>query len=260
MHNALIACVRFWEDQQRHRIRVGNLVGAIQRTGVEIPNTLNESLNRLKDSENAIQKLVITEFRKHPLAEYCKSIRGLGEHNAAVLLAMLDGDPYIAYPKYWQKTNSDQSSITKLIEDGTIFEDTMDFNKSSNRVLVRGEPFTRTPSQLWAYCGIGKPGKRTAGISQEEALAFGKPMLKSRMRLIAESFIKANNPTYRAIYDAERTKVESRKHEKPCPPCHAREGDPWKKGHQHAHALRIIAKRFLLDLWLQAKAINAMSI
>lgn len=260
MYNALIACVRFWEDQQRHRIRVGNLIGAIERTGVQIPNALSESLDRLKDSENAVQKLVLNEFRKHPLAEYCKSVRGLGEHNAAVLLAMLDGDPYIAHPKYWQKLSQDRNGIVNLVEDGTIFEDMNDLKKSATRILVHGEPFTRTPSQLWAYCGVGKPGRRTTGLSQEEALAFGKPMLKSRMRLIAESFIKANNPTYRAIYDTERTKVESRRHEKPCPPCHAKEGDPWKKGHQHAHALRIIAKRFLLDLWLQAKAINSVGV
>lgn len=272
--NALIACVRFWEDQQRHRIRVNNLISAIMRTGVTIPNQLKDSLDRLKESEDAVQKLVVKEFRKHPLASYCKNVRGLGEHNAAVLLAMLDGDPYVAYPKYWVKTDTknnetSNSSIADLHEfeeghsgvdnhasDALLIGDDREHVTPPKRVLQAGEPFVRTPIQLWAYCGIGKPGRRTANITQEEALSFGKPLLKCRMRLIAECLIKANNPTYRAIYDSEKVKVSTRNHADKCPQCKAKAGDPWRKGHQHAHALRVVAKRFLLDLWLQAKAIH----
>ena len=275
-HRGLIAAVRLWEDQQRHRIRIGNLVGAVERAGAAIPKALTDSFDRVKESEDAIGKLVVTEWRKHPLAPWCKTVRGLGEHSAAILVAMLDGDPYVAHPKRWEVGRGQSRSEThRLFADPTsaprqccaphgtfdgpdevASQGVPEAQHFGARHLVFDPPFERSVSQLWQYCGIGKPGRRSSGMSQEDAFALGKPLLKSRLRLIAEGMLKASNPHFRAIYDITRAHVAERVHEKPCAQCRAKAGDPWRKGHQHAHALRIVAKRFLQDLWCEAKRLH----
>lgn len=267
----LIAAVRLWEESQRYRIRVGNLIGAIERSHAAVPIELGRYLEILTDGESGLAKLIKREWRKHPLAPWAKSVRGLGEHHAAVLVAMLDGDPYVAYPKRWEgpgrgnhvsKSNDEtparttQESESRAEASGRAIQRTGPRTTAPARILVADPPFIRTPGQLWQYCGVGALGKRTAGMSQEDALALGKPMLKSRVWQIAGSFLKAKNETYRAAYDAERVRVENRVHDKPCPPCHAKAGDPWRDGHKHASGLRVMAKQFLLDLWLESKRLH----
>lgn len=231
----LIASVRLWEELQRYRIRVGNQLFAIEEAGAAIPIELAAHFGRMNESEDEIEKLILREWAKHPLAPWATSIHGLGEHSVAVLVAMLEGDPLVAYPKHWEDPPADTKAKTRR-------------GKAPKRILVADEPYVRSVSQLWQYCGIGTPGKRRTGMTQDEAFALGKPLLKSRIWQIANSFIKANNQTYRAVYDAARATVAERKHEAACAPCKTKAGAPWKPGHQHAHGLRMIGKRFMADM------------
>lgn len=88
------------------------------------------------------------------------------------------------------------------------------------------------PGKLLAYCGHGEPSRqRRKGMTQAELFKAGNPSAKKRVFLIAESMLKTGN---RALYDVRREATKDR---------------GWTLGHAHADALRIVGKRFLIELW-----------
>lgn len=225
----IIAAVAMWEDLMGTRRAIGQRVTAAAKHGVTIPE-LDLVHDLIDQAESLIEKRIVKEWRKHPLAPWAKSVPGLGEHSIAVLVAYLDGSAVVAHPRWWEGVGE-------------------------NRKLVHGEPYERTIRELWAYCGVGDPLRARRhlrdGCTADDVFACGKPLAKARLRLIAESMLKAGN---RAVYDARRKATESRVHDRPCAPCKAKAGDPWKPGHQHADALRIVAKHLLADLHTAERA------
>jgi hypothetical protein len=124
----------------------------------------------------------------------------------------------------------------------------------SARHLLAGTPNLRTVSQLRQYCGVGDPHRRkTKDMTADEAFALGNPKIKMLMRLHAEACIKTTGH-YREVYDKARAEYVDKAHTVDCPRCGptgkpALVGTPWSKGHQHAAALRKVAKEILRDLW-----------
>lgn len=164
--------------------------------------------------------------------------------------------------------------------------------KQAARLLASiGDPTTRsTVSQLWAYCGyhVLHPG-HTSGDTQRDAAgvdpssdtghglpdaqsgtagvaptrqkgrkANWNPTAKSRVFLVAESCIKKSHSPYRPVYDEARAKYADSTHSHECKRCGpsghpALVGSPLSAGHQHARALRIVAKAILRDIWVEAR-------
>ena len=193
-------------------------------------------------------------MRQHPLGAWVKAQPGVGEKQAARLLAVIR-DPY--------------------------------WNDLHNR--------PRTVSELWAYCGFHVlPGRhRNSGAQPERASGSNvhpgnhegpdahQPCVagvapkrqrgqrsnwnedaRKRAWLIAASCVKqpANTP-WRHVYDTTRTKYADATHTTECVRCGpkgkpAQPGTPLSAGHQHARALRAVAKGILKDLWLAAKEIH----
>lgn len=191
-------------------------------------------------------------MRKHPLGPWVKQARGVGDKQAARLLAAI-GDPYI--------------------------------NTLHNR--------PRTVSELWAYAGyhvlpaghaprdaqIRLAGGGSAGGNPDhlEGVAHGPAVgvaatrvrgqranwsatAKMRAHLVAVSIVKSGGP-YRETYDAARAKYTDAVHAAECRRCGpsgkpALVGSPLSAGHQHARALRAVAKDVLRDLWREAKRIH----
>lgn len=158
-------------------------------------------------------------MRKHPLGPWVKSQVGLGEKQAARLLAAI-GDPY------WN--------------------------------TLHDRP--RTVSELWAFCGYdpvdGVAKRRTRGQRSNWSADA-----KMRAYLIAESCVKQTRSPYRTVYDAGRAKYANAMHAAPCVRCGpagkpAAEGSPLSLGHQHARALRLVAKEVLKELWREARALH----
>lgn len=101
-------------------------------------------------------------------------------------------------------------------------------------IAAIGNPGDRKmPSQLWQYCGHGAPSKRQRGVK-----TFWNPTAKMRLHLIAESCMKQRTSPYRAVYDNARMDWAAR---------------DTSDGHKHNHALRMVGKAILRDLWLEAK-------
>ena len=87
----------------------------------------------------------------------------------------------------------------------------------------------RGPAELWAYCGYAPGQKRAKGVKSN-----WNADAKMRAFLCAESCIKQMHSPYRPVYDAARLAWAERE---------------TSELHKHNHALRLVAKEILKDLW-----------
>lgn len=212
-----IPLVESFEDAQRVRIALENRVRSVEQGAGEeaVPPGLQAAVDAQRAVEHSLELEIRRVWRSHPLAPWARDVRGLGEHTACIILALLGGDPLTAHPKRWVNTPGG-AHLRELVDD---------------------PPFRRSVSQLWQYCGVGAPGKRQRGMTQEEALALGNPRLKMRVLFgVAEGMLKAGN---RSVYDEAKAAVSDR--------------EGWTDGHKHRHALRIVGKRFLQELYDASK-------
>lgn len=221
-----------------------------------------EALGRLEhDATLNLQR----QLRKHPLHAWAKSQRGVGEKQAARLLAAI-GDPYIR-PEW---TNKDDVTLPEG---------------------------PRTVSALWAYCGLhvlpvgdsdhvtGDPQSRTIGVAprrQRNQQSNWSEIARMRVWNVADkckvagfnaktctSMAKSDTGIaihskgcecgpYRLIYDAARLKYANAVHPIDCVRCGpkgkpALAGSPLSLAHQDARALRAVMKAIIKDLWLAAQ-------
>lgn len=102
------------------------------------------------------------------------------------------------------------------------------------------ERLRRGPAELWAYCGYdvrdGQAPRRKKGTKSN-----WNAEARKRTWLIANCAIKHRESPYRADYDRAREAWADR---------------DTSDGHKHNHALRIVSKAFLRDLFVEAKRIH----
>lgn len=130
-------------------------------------------------------------------------------------------------------------------------------------VAETGDPAERpNPGKYLAYCGHGDPHrKRAKGMSQEELFRLGSPHAKKRAYLLGRQFVMTLSSPYRTVYLEARERYAERNHESACVRCGpaghpALPGSPWSLAHQHAAAIRFTTKRFLIDLWVEARRLR----
>ena len=222
-------CADLLYRAQQERIAVGNLLRTSDR------DLFGPHFAQLEATEHAARLMLRRCYRRvvpTSLKALQKTEAGLGEDSFARILGHL-GDPYIATPHWWEGTGT-------------------------NRTLMVGEPYVRTIGQLWQYCGHGAPGRAAKGMTAEQLAGLGNSTLKMLVHLQAEFCMKQKG-RYRLLYEAIRSQVDDKVHSIPCVRCGpsgkpAQEGTPWAKGHQHAHALRVLGKELLRDMWLARRA------
>lgn len=184
-----------------------------------------EGLEKLtQEATKALEK----EMRTHPLGPWVKAQKGVGDKQAARLLAAI-GDPYI------------RPELER--EDGTV--------EPSRPRLV---------SELWAYSGYHVLESGLAPARRRGQLANWSEDARKRAWLISASIIKAGGP-YRGIYDDARAKYADATHRIDCIRCGpsgkpAKAGTPLSLGHQHARAMRIVSKEILKGLWHEARRLH----
>ncbi|WP_369068577.1 hypothetical protein [Kineococcus terrestris] len=184
--------------------------------------TLTAIVDTLKQLEKDATRNLEKAMKAHPLGPWVKAQAGVGNKQAARLLAAI-GDPY------WRED--------LLHEDGT----------------VRVPAGPRTVSALWAYCGRhvidGDAARRRKGQRANWSVSAG-----SRAYVIAEACIKqtgepmkngitrARSP-YRDVYDARRAHTLMTHPE-------------WTDAHSHNDAMRVTTKALLRDLWIEARRLH----
>lgn len=243
-------------DTIQHRIGVTNRL----RSGTIPADIVAEVVADLNHTERLLRKALRKSFRRAApeVAAWVKDTPGLGEESMARLLGCV-GHPVIARPHRWMEQAPEGHECGPTC--------------GTDRHLVALEPFRRSVSQLWSYCGHGDPARRKRkGMTAEEATSLGSPQAKMLVHLIAECAMKCQGPPpsgdtepvtgpgangtdgatpcskptvgtrrrspYRDTYDQRKAATADR--------------DDWTQGHKHNDALRITAKTILRDLWIVA--------
>jgi len=189
----------------------------------------------LEDAEHQAALNLARVMRHHRLGAFVKASKGVGEKQAARLLASI-GDPY--------------------------------WNDLHNR--------PRKLRELYAFCGmsvvgtsaqrpVGGQGSHGAGVAptkQRGERVTWSPDARMRLWLIASKCVMVGHGgPYRAIYDEGRLKYADAVHTQDCKRCGpkgkpALAGSPLSAAHQHARAIRLIAKAILRDLWTESKRLH----
>lgn len=174
-------------------------------------------------------------MRGHPLGDWVKSSKGVGEKQAARLLASIR-DPY------WNDLHNRPRRLRELYR-------------------FCGMDVVGTS----AHTAIGSQDDFGAGFApskQRGERVHWNPDARMRLWLIASKCVMVGHGgPYRAIYDDGRAKYADAVHTTECRRCGpkgkpAQPGSPLSAAHQHARAIRLIGKAILRDLWTEAKRIH----
>lgn len=189
----------------------------------------------LEDAEHQATLNLARVMRHHPLGEWVKNSKGVGEKQAARLLASI-GDPY------WNDLHSRPRRLREL------------YAFCGMSVVGTG---TNRSCDSQSACGAGSAPTKVRG----ERVTWN-PDARMRLWLIASKTVMVGHGgPYRAIYDEGRLKYADAVHAEECKRCGpkgkpAQPDSPLSAAHQHARAIRLIAKAILRDLWTAAKNIH----
>ena len=238
----------------------------------------------LSQAEHAATLNLARMMRNHPLGPWVKAQKGVGEKQAARLLAAI-GDPYIR-PEFDRKDGTVEPSrprkvselwafagyhVVKIPVSGQRCTDAQTSVAADGTHFPAGQHARGTQSASAGGEQNGHPGhtftdtqKSCAGVAPKRARgqkANWSGAAKMRAYLVAESCIKQLDGGYRAVYEATREKYADAAHAVECIRCGpkgrpAQPGSPLSAGHQHARALRAVAKEILRDLWREARRLH----
>ena len=183
-------------------------------------NRVEEIVSHLIEIEKMAIKDVERSMRRHPLGPWVRSTIGIGDKQAARLLAAI-GDPY------WNTLHDRERTVSELWAYCGLH-------------TVPAEPDL---SKLDEGEDPPKDAPRVAARRRRGVRANWSNTAKMRAYLIASSCIKHAKSPYRKVYDERRD--------------HTAQTHPdWTAGHSHNDALRRVAKAVLKDLWIQARNLH----
>lgn len=175
-----------------------------------------EGLRALEDQ--AIKQLT-KRMKADKLGPYVKSIKGLGDKQAARLLGVI-GDPYI------NSSTGEPRRVSQL------------WSYCGLAVDIEGNAVRRKKGQKANWSTLAKT----------RAYLIAESMLRSGNR---EVYDKRKAHTEGKLHD--NVCVRCGPSGKPAQP-----GSPWNDGHRHADALRVQSKELLKGLWLEARRLHGV--
>lgn len=178
-------------------------------------------------------------MRRHPLGPWVKATIGVGEKQAARLLAAI-GDPY------WNTLHDRPRTVSEL------------WAYSGLHVIPGGQPVgdpqmpiaAGEPSSAGGDAHIDSDSHPMSGVAarrRKGVKANWSTDAKMRSYLIATSCMKQAASPYRDTY------LHRREHTATTHP-------DWTPGHSHNDALRITSKAILRDLWRESARIHGVNI
>ncbi|MCX2931370.1 hypothetical protein ORI20_13885 [Mycobacterium sp. CVI_P3] len=186
-------------------------------------------------------------MRHHPLGAWVKATPGVGEKQAARLLASIR-DPY------WHDLHDRPRRLYEL----NAYCGMHLCETSGGQSSAADDSHPGSQSTPGTQC---PPAARVAPTRRRGERANWNAAARQRVWLIAESCVKVRNSPYRDVYDATRVKYAAAVHDVPCKRCGpsgspAEAGSPLSAGHQHARAMRAMCKQILKDLWREARKLH----
>lgn len=191
----------------------------------------------LIDLEQAQTKALQKAMKQHPLYGFVSSVKGVGEKQAARLLAAI-GDPY------WNDLHNRPRTVSELwaycglaVHDG----------RAQRRTKGVVSNWSNT-AKMRAYVIAESIVKATIRKADDAPNEFTPD---SRIALTE----------YGQVYLDRRTATLDRVHTTECVRCGpsgkpAQPGSPWSGAHQQADALRVVSKAVLKGLWLAARDLH----
>lgn len=232
-----------------------------------------EALKRIEhDATLQLQR----QLRRHPLHGWVKAQRGVGEKQAARLLAAI-GDPYVNSAKGEPRTVSALWAYAGLhVLPASQYRRDVQGETAGRAQLPADRTWTDT-HPFGVGGGGGDPGRstcdtqsNTAGVApkrQRGQRTNWSTTAKTRAYLIATSCLKqlvkpcqaaGSEGQWRAVHHAGcvcspyRVVYDRRR-------AHTATTHPdWSDGHSHQDALRVASKAILRDLWREAKEIHEL--
>lgn len=198
---------------------------------------LNRTVDDLKKLEHQAVLDLKRAMRHHPLGGWVKATLGVGEKQAARLLASIR-DPY------WHDVQQRPRRLYELYSYTGMHTVEACYPGGQKTVVSHEANAVRVA-----------PTRRRGERANWNAQA------RQRVWLIAESCVKCHNSPYRAVYDTTRAHYADAVHDVPCIRCGpsghpAAVGSPLSAGHQHARAMRAMCKAILRDLWREARNLH----
>jgi hypothetical protein len=188
----------------------------------------------LEASEHQAVLALKRAMRAHPLGPWVKNTPGVGEKQAARLIAAIR-DPY------WNDLHGRPRTVSEL------------WSYCGFSVVHTGDHRVVDPQEV-----------NVAGVAPRRARgtkATWNQNARMRAYLVAVSCVKVAQSPYRDVYDTGRIKYAESVHAAACVRCGpsghpAALGTPLSLGHQHARAMRLMCKEILRDLWREAARIH----
>lgn len=192
-------------------------------------------------------------MRAHPLGPWVKAQRGIGEKQAARLLATI-GDPY------WNDLHERPRTVSELWAYSGYHTLALPVGQGTNDTHASLADGSKTGHVDQAGSGSQSTSIHVAAKRQKGQRANWSADAKMRAFLISESVVKAGGP-WREVYDKRKAATDGRLHAVPCPRCGpkgkpAQPGSPWSAGHRHVDALRILSKEILKGLWIESRRLH----
>lgn len=267
------------DDLEAVRIATNNRISALTRTPEQYgkglspegkaAKTLSAIATGFEKLEHESELALKRALRAHPLGPWIGAQKGVGEKQGARLLASV-GDPYwhdragrprtvselwafcgfhVLHPGQGAiATQKSRAGVDPSSDTGPACHDTQ-------KVRAGVAPARRKGRQ----CNWSPAARSRAWLVAESCMKLvRKPCVKAEDAAWAEHVDGCQCSPYRLVYDDARRKYADAVHAFDCPPCKStgKAGMPLTAGHQHARALRLVAKRLLRDLWAESKRIH----
>lgn len=212
---------------------------------------LTQLVGALGALEHQAELQLKRQLRRNPLGPWIKTQKGIGEKQAARLLAAI-GDPYLNSSTGRPRMVSQLWAYCGLhvLPVGHSLQATHTGPAGGDQ-QAGGDLDHTTSDDHGRVVGVAARRKRGVKINWSQTA-------KSRAYLISEAMLKAGN---REVYDHRKAATEGRLHQTPCVRCGpsgkpALPGSPWSNGHRHADALRVQSKEMLKLLWREARRLH----
>jgi len=265
----LRAMVRGAYDIQKLRIQIGNRIVANFKASLgqepsENEDTLDSEGKKILNDIRFQYKKITDGVKTFPRKKTFKATELISSYTEFCLVAQ--------YCELEKQENTLFYRLQYVLEDFPVYNNFLKNVKGIGNamagVIISEIDITKAtyPSSLWAYAGLdvsqGTGRSRKAEhlreyeyitsdgeVKKKKGITFN-PFLKTKLiGVLGSSFLRAGENKYSVIYYNYKTRLEN--HEK-----HKEK----TKGHRHNMAIRYMIKQFLLDLHIEWRTLEGLSV
>lgn len=224
LHSTLAHYARQLWDVQKQRVALGNRIGAMERDGVgHRAEHLRETLKAYEGIERDIDRWLVMDVKKHPMADWIAAQRGIGLPGFARLLGVTGNiDRFPTVSKLWKY-------LGLHVVDGHAPK------------REKGVPWTHTHCQ-GGHLLTCKPDCATDHHPNCTPDGIGTayaPQGRVVCHQLGEAIVKVGGDgPYRRAYDERKALYES-------------ERQDWTQAHRHNAAMRFAVKLLVKNLWVE---------